>query len=64
MGNEAMRFCDITTVGELIKALEHFDEETPVEIVFETYAHRCIASVGARIIDEDNTIIEIIPHDP
>ena len=63
MGNEAMRFCDITTVGELINALKHFDEETPVEIVFETHAHRRIGSIEARVIDEDNAIIEIIPHD-
>lgn len=59
-----MRFCDIATVGELIRALEHFDEETPVEIVFETYAHRHIASVEARVIDQDNAIIEIIAYDP
>jgi hypothetical protein len=57
-----MRFCDIKTVGELIDALQHYDQYQRVEIVYETHAQRRIESVETRegVGDHSMPVVRLI----
>ena len=59
-----MTFCNVSTVGELIDALQHFSADMPVEIVSNAYAKRQIKSVEQSAADYDHEdTVQIIPND-